>query len=138
MKGKKGEVSTSTMIYLAIGLVVLVGVLVFWLRGGTTFQRTTTELSPTQDSACIASTKTRAFTYEIKDIDGDNRDDQTCDWCVCDSGCNNDNDDKDGDKLPDKCDSKPDVISVVKFDENNCPEGNLVNLGDNKKQCRPS
>ena len=89
-------------------------------------------LSPGADELC----RIRSLTGGITDIDNDKRDD-SCDWCVCEQGkgCSNIADDKDGDKLPDKCDADPDDSSIVAFNEDNCGEDNL---NVKKTQCRPS
>ncbi|MBW2966162.1 hypothetical protein KY342_03595 [Candidatus Woesearchaeota archaeon] len=139
MKDKKGM--SSQMMGVVIGFIIAAAILAisfYFIRGGARTGQQVLELSPKIDALCIAATKTKSLTYEIKDMDNDNRDDQTCDWCVCQTGCDNDDDDKDGDKLPDKCDAAPDDIKVVKFNEQNCAESNLVNLAGDKKQCRPS
>jgi hypothetical protein len=141
MKGKKGLSALGNVGAAVLVLVILVSILYIWGKYGIGTGKKigeVGEIGTKQDTLCISSTRAKALTYRIRDIDNDDRDDQTCDWCVCESGCNNDDDDRDGDKLPDRCDAEPDNINVVRFNENNCPEGNLVNLAGENKQCRPS
>jgi hypothetical protein len=138
MRNKNAQ---SPMMWIVIGFIIAAAILAisfYFIRGGARTGQQVLELSPKADALCITATKTKSFTYEIKDMDNDNRDDQTCDWCVCQTGCHNDRDDKDGDKLPDKCDDDSDDIKIIKFNEQNCAEANLINLAGDQKQCRPS
>jgi hypothetical protein len=96
-----------------------------------------------QDDRCLIESQ---FRVDKIDIDKDGRDDR-CDACVCERGCHNENDDKDGDRLPDKCDNDPLNVpedgKAPEFNKQNCPADKLKIISGSEKektavkQCRP-
>lgn len=96
---------------------------------------------PGQDERCLKLSELKdGRGSKFPDIDLDGRDD-SCDLCVCADRCNNDNDDRDGDKLPDICDKNPNVAlsgkaSIREFSEM-CQSDNLIEK-DGDYRCFPS
>jgi len=135
MKNKKAM--TMYQVVLMVAALALLGVLLYVTLISGRQAKTIAELSPRADSTCYAERLKIAPGVQMRDIDNDKRPD-TCDWCVCETGCHNDNDDKDGDKLPAKCDKNDDPKDgdeVVEFNEQNCDEDHM-NIA--KTQCFPS
>lgn len=126
MNKKAQGLSISTLIIFALAALVLV-LIGMWLvksfgGGGAAIE----SLGVTADSNCKAKSP---LEEPWIDIDEDKRHDRLCDNCVCKTGCHNDNDDSDFDKLPDICDSVDNDKTKHEFDKTTCPQDKLTYLG---------
>ena len=135
------KLAASQSIALLIAFIIALVVLVIFshqtLEAGEK-GRVISSLGPTEDALCKAISVSLIKDPAIDDIDGDGRHDYICDHCVCLTGCHNDDDDKDNDKLPRMCDADDNDPSNLNFHPVNCPPEKLKEIGPKKiVQCRP-
>lgn len=121
---KKGFLPGEVIIILIILAALMVFVFVWIFPRITGSSEKITAGAPNADEICLQATQIKAsLGKSVVDTDKDGRDD-SCDWCVCADGCNNDKDDKDGDKLPAACDKNDDPakggMGVQQFDTTKC------------------
>ena len=135
------KLASSQTISLIIAFIIALVVLVIFthqsIQAGEK-GNVISSLGPAEDALCKARSVSMIRDPSIDDIDGDGRHDYLCDQCVCRIGCHNDNDDKDGDKLPYKCDADDNDKLNINFNNATCPPEKIKEIGATKlKQCRP-